>query len=195
MPPTSSQQQTRSHTQDYSTYGPGYVRASSTARAVRGRWHRRPQQPNYMPPPPAQPVTPRYDPQPLNQDGFRNTTPAQFGSGNDANWGNPVNGFNYDMTETFGIGAPPPWNGGGYPPQQFQYGQFGQGGINHTGLPFIAEPLSGLPTNLSLPFPGTSAALGNQGALPLWELSNCRVAYEAQDELHLTIVFKKVPSV
>ncbi|KAH9180849.1 hypothetical protein EDB89DRAFT_70136 [Lactarius sanguifluus] len=193
MPPTSSQQQTRSH---MPTYDPGYVRGSSTARAMRSPRHCRPQQPNYIPPRPAQPMTPHYDPQPPTQDGFRNITPMQFGRGNDAccQWGNPVNGFNYDTTGTFGIGAPPPWNGSEYPPPQSHYEQFGQGGINHTGFPFAAEPLPNFSMNPPHPFPGTSAAPNNQGASPVWILSGCGVAYEGQDELRLTIVFKKVPS-
>ncbi|KAH9071200.1 hypothetical protein EDB83DRAFT_2313899 [Lactarius deliciosus] len=185
---------------NHSTYDPGYIRGSSTARAVRTPRHRRPQQPNYIPPRPAQPVTPHYDPQPpavcircysnpvrflrqVQQDGLRNITPPHFEHGNDAYWGNSVNGFNHDTR------TPPPWNGGEYPP----YGHFGQGGINQTGFPFMAEPLSNFPTNLSHPFPGTSAAPGNQGVYPVWMLSDCGVVYEAQDELRLTIVFKKVP--
>ncbi|KAH8989148.1 hypothetical protein EDB86DRAFT_1926870 [Lactarius hatsudake] len=193
MPPTSSQQQTPSHTQNYSTFDPGYVRGSAV-RAVRTPWHRRPQQPNYMPTRPARPaVTPDYDPQPPTQDGFTNLTPTQFGRVNDACYQCEylVNGFNYD---TFGIGAPPPWNDGEYPPPQVQYGHLGQGGINHTGSPFVAEPLPDFATNPSQPFPGTSAAPNNQGASPVWNLSGCGVAYEGQDELRLTIVFKKAPS-
>ncbi|KAH9027598.1 hypothetical protein EDB85DRAFT_104853 [Lactarius pseudohatsudake] len=187
MPRMSSRQQTPSHPQNYSTYDPGYVRGSSTARAVRTPRHRRPQQPNYIPPRPVQPVTPHYDPQPPTQDGLRNIAPAQFEHGNEAYWGNSVNGFNYDTR------APPPWNGSEYPPPHFQYGHFEQGGIDQTGFPFMAEPLSNFPANLSHPFPGTSAAPGNQGVSPVWMLSDCGVVYEAQDELRLTIVFKKVP--
>jgi len=151
--------------------------------------------------------------QQAQQDGFRNITSAQFERGHDTYQGNSMNDFNYDTTETLRIGAPPPWNGGEYAPvsmpyisskavshsyfhslkPQFPYGHFGQGGINHTGLPFVAEPLSNFATNLSHPFPGTSAAPSNQGTSPIWKLSNCWVGYEAQDELHLTIVFRKVP--
>ncbi|KAH9066360.1 hypothetical protein EDB87DRAFT_1590756 [Lactarius vividus] len=193
MPPTSSQQQTHSHAQDYSTYDSGYVRGPSAARAVRSPWYGRPEQPNYITPRPSQPVTPRYDPQPLT-DGFRTTTPAQFRHGNDPYRGDSVNGFNYDTTRPFGVGAPPPWNGGDYPPPQFQYGHFEQGGIHHTEFPFVSEPLSNFPTNPSHPFPGTSAAQNNRGASPVWKLSDCGVVSEAQDELRLTLVFKRVPS-
>ncbi|KAH9066363.1 hypothetical protein EDB87DRAFT_713249 [Lactarius vividus] len=188
MPPTSSQQQTQSHTQNHSTHS-GNARGSSNARVVRSPWYQRQEQPNYTP----QPVIPHYDPRPLTQDGFRNTTPMQFGRGDDTYWGNSAHGFNYDTTGTFGIGAPPPWNGGEYPPPQFQYGHFGQGGTNHTGFPFVAEPSSSLATNPSHPFLGTSAAQNNRGASPAWNLSDCWVAYEVQDELHLTIVFRRVP--
>ncbi|KAH9066357.1 hypothetical protein EDB87DRAFT_1819492 [Lactarius vividus] len=219
MPRTASRRQTLSHTRNHSTYDPGYVRGSSTDRAVRTPLHRGPQRPNYIPPRPAQPVTPHYDPRPptvsiryypslarflriVRQDGLRNVTPSQFEHGNDAYWGNY-----YDTR------APPPWNGGEYPlvsmpnisskaafrsylhpsKPQFQYGHLGQGGINQTGFPFMGEPLSNFPTNLSHPFPGTSAEPGNQGVSPVWTLIDCGVVYEAQDELRLTIVFKKVP--
>lgn len=144
-------------------------------------------------------------------------TPTQFQRGNGANWGNSMNGLNYETAETSGIDAhaPPPLGGGEYVPvsvpnislkaaphshfhslkPQFQYGSFGPVGINHTGVPFVAEPLSNLGTNIPHSFPGASAALSDhwQGASPIWKLSNCWVGYETQDELHLTIVFRKVP--
>ncbi|KAI9446158.1 hypothetical protein H4582DRAFT_1903979, partial [Lactarius indigo] len=187
MPPTPSQQQTHSYTQNHLTHESGYAHGSPTARVVRSPWRRRPEQPNYAP----QPVIPNYDPRPLTQDGLRNITPTQFGRGNNTYWGNLANGFNYDTTGNFGIGAPPPWNGVEYPLPQFQYGHFGQGGIHHTGFPFVAEPLSNFAT--MHPFPGTSAAQNNRGVSPAWKLSDCWVAYEVQDELHLTIVFRRVP--
>lgn len=193
MPPTSSQQQTHSHAQNHLAHDSVYARGPSTARVVGSPQHRIPvlDQPNYTPQPS---MTPHYGPQPLIQDGFRNIAPTQFGRGNSTYWGNSMNGFNYDTTGTFGIRAPPPWSGGEYPPPQFPYGQFGQDGIDHTGFPFVAEPLSNFATNPSHSFPGTSAAPSNQGASPVWRLSDCWVAYEVQDELHLTIVFRKVPS-
>lgn len=69
------------------------------------------------------------------------------------------------------------------------YGDYGQGGINHAGFPVVAEQV----LNFSHPFPGTSAPQSSQGPIPVWQLFNCWVNYEAQGELHLTIVFKKVP--
>jgi hypothetical protein len=138
---------------------------------------------------------------------------TQFQPGNDY-WGNPITSSNYDMTETFRVDAPPPRNGGEYVPvsipcmstkavasyfhsskPQFQYGNFEQGGTNHSGVPFVAEPLSNLTTNVSHSFPGTSAGPSHQGVSPVWNLSNCWVSYEAHDELHFTIVFRKVSSV
>ncbi|KAI9446161.1 hypothetical protein H4582DRAFT_535199 [Lactarius indigo] len=149
---------------------PGYPRGSSSTRAMRSARRRRLQQPNYISPRPAQPaVTSYYDPQPPTQDGFRNITPVQFGRGNEAYWENPANSFNYNTTGSFGIGAPPPWNGGEYPLPQVQYGHFGQGGINHTGFPFVAEPLSSFATNPSHPFPGTSAAPEQPRSVPSLE--------------------------
>jgi len=178
MPPTSSQQQTHYHTQ---TYHSGYVRGPgpSTARV-----------PDNIPPRYAQPLTPHYDSQ-RTQDGFRNPTPPRFQRGDDAysGWGNATNGLNYHMTETLRTEAPPPRNGGECAP----YGHFGQGGINHTGFPFVAEPPLSLETNIPHPFPGTGAAPSNQGPSPVWKVYNYWVDYEAQDELRLTVVIRKGP--
>jgi hypothetical protein len=76
-----------------------------------------------------------------------------------------------------------------YPP----YGHFGQGGVNNTGFPVVAEPASNNAMNFSHPFTGTSAPQ-SQGAIPVWQLSHCWVNHETEGELHLTIVFRKFPS-
>ncbi|KAH9023879.1 hypothetical protein EDB84DRAFT_1440858 [Lactarius hengduanensis] len=98
MPPTSSQQQTHSHTQNHLAHDSVYARGSSTARVVRSPQHRMPvpDQPNYTPQPS---MTPHYGPQPLI-DGSRNIAPTQFGRGNGTYWVNSMNGFNYDTTGT-----------------------------------------------------------------------------------------------
>ncbi|KAN0140904.1 hypothetical protein V8E53_001348 [Lactarius tabidus] len=166
------------------THDSGYVTGSSAPSFPIG---------NYIPPRYVQSVIPHYRSTPFT-DGVRNISSTQFQPGNDAYWGNSINSSNYDMTETLRVDAPPPRNGGEYAPPQFQYGNFEHGGTNHARVPFVAEPLSNLATNVSHSFPGTSAGSSHQGASPVWKLSNCWVAYEGQDELHLTIVFRKVPS-
>jgi hypothetical protein len=137
----------------------------------------------------------------------------QPGGGNDGYWGTSVNGFSRTSTDPLGTGAHPPWRNGEdvpvnmihisskgpacsrfhlmkpYPP----YGNLGQGGINHTGFPVVAEQVSNYAMNFSHPFPGTSAPQSSQGPIPVWQIFNCWVNYEAQGELHLTIVFRKVP--
>jgi hypothetical protein len=125
--------------------------------------------------------------------------------------GNSITSSNYDMTETFRVDAPPSRNGGEYVPVsilcistqavasyihslklQFQYGNVEHGSsTNHAGVPFVAEPLSNLTTNVSHSFPGTSAGPSHQRVSPVWNISNCWVSYETQDELHFTIVFRK----
>ena len=135
-------------------------------------------------------------------------------SGYDAHRENSVNEFSRTSTFSLGIGASPPWHSGKYVPvtitcissnaavcspfhlikQYFPYGHFGQGGINHTGSPVPTEQVSNNVMNISHPFPGTSALQGIQGATPVWQLSDLNwVNYEAEGELHLTIVFRKVP--
>jgi hypothetical protein len=137
----------------------------------------------------------------------------QPGGGNDAYWGNSVNSFSRTPTVPLGTGAPPPWRSGEYVPVSMlhtrskvllcsyfhlmkpypPYGHFGQGGVNNTGSPGVAEPASNNPMNFSHPFPGTSAPQ-SQGAIPVWQLSHCWVNHETEGELHLTIVFRKFPS-
>ncbi|KAF8261073.1 hypothetical protein EI94DRAFT_1746892 [Lactarius quietus] len=182
-----NQTPSHSHTQNYSTYHSGYYAPSRGPSTVRV--------PDYVPPGRyAQPVTPQYYPQPLAQDGFGNITSMQFQRENDANWGIPMNGLNYNTTDTLGIGAPPPLSGGDTGEYYVSREDFGPAGINHNGFPFVTEPLSNLGTNIVPSFPGSSAAPSYQGASPLWKISNCSVSYETQDELHFTIVFRKVPS-
>ena len=135
--------------------------------------------------------------------------------GNDAYRGSSVNGFSRTPTNLLGTGAPPPWRSGEYvpvnklsirsdaavcsyfhsmKPHYFPYGHFGQGGIPHTGFPIVTEQVSNNAMNFSHSFPGTSTRQSNQGATPAWQLYNLNWAnYEAQGELHLTIVFRKAP--
>jgi hypothetical protein len=138
----------------------------------------------------------------------------QPGGGNDPYRENSVNGSSFSRTsaDLLGTGTPPgpPWRSGEYVPVNMlyisskvaicssfhlmkQYFPYGQGGINHSGFPVVTEQVSNA-MNFSHPFPGTSAPQNNQGATPVWQLSDLNwVNYEAQGELHLTIVFRKVP--
>ena len=133
----------------------------------------------------------------------------------DAYSGSSVNGFSRTPTNSLGTGAPPPWRSHEFvpvnklsisskpavfssfylmKPYYFPYGHVGQGGITHTGFPVFTEPVSNNAMNFSYPFPGTSSWQSNQGATPVWQLADLNwVNYEAQGELHLTIVFRKAP--
>lgn len=50
----------------------------------------------------------------------------------------------------------------------------------------------------TVPFPdllsGAHTAPNNQGAFPVWRLHNVLVNYAVEDELHVTIVFRKIRS-
>ena len=149
----------------------------------------------------------------VQQDNFRNMTSTQFQRGNGANWGDSMTGLNYETNEALGTDAPPLLNGGEYAPvrvpyinrksvprsyfhplkPQFQYGNFDPAGTNYTGFPFVSEPLPNLGRNIPHSFLETNAVPSNHGASPVWNLSNCWVGYETQDELHLTTVFRKAP--
>ena len=141
-------------------------------------------------------------------------------------WGNSVNSFGRTSADPLQTGGPPPWRNGEYVPvitltrskmplcscfplmkPYPPYGQFGQGGVNNTRFPIVAEPAYNNPgfsgvaepapnnaMNFSHPFPRAGAPPSSQGAVPVWQLSHCWVSHEAQEELHLTIVFKKFPS-
>ncbi|KAN0140906.1 hypothetical protein V8E53_001350 [Lactarius tabidus] len=138
----------------------------------------------------------------------------QPGGSNDAYGCCSVNGFNRSPTDRLGTGAPPPWRSSEYAPvnslslipkttfcssfhlmkQYFPYGHFAQGGNTHARFPVVTEQISNNAMNVPHFFPGTSTRQSNQGATPIWQLSNLSWAnHEAQGELHLTIVFRKFP--
>jgi hypothetical protein len=60
---------------------------------------------------------------------------------------------------------------------------------------FTANQLS----DPTMPFPylvsGAYTAPNNQGAFPVWRLHNVWVSYVVQDELHVTIAFRRIRSV
>jgi hypothetical protein len=76
-----------------------------------------------------------------------------------------------------------------------QNDNLGQGGPIYAqpGYDFAANQPHGQ-TSFSPLLPGPLAAPSNQGAFPVWCLFNSWVNYAAEDELHVTIVFRRIPS-
>ncbi|KAI0247952.1 hypothetical protein BJV78DRAFT_859819 [Lactifluus subvellereus] len=70
---------------------------------------------------------------------------------------------------------------------------FGQGASNDAGHTFAAEQFPSYPMNFPHFLPRAYTTPNNESASPVWRLFNCWVGYEEQDELHLTIVFKRIP--
>jgi hypothetical protein len=136
------------------------------------------------------------------------------GGSNDAYGRSSVNGFSRPPIDPLGTGAPPPWRSSEYVPvssfslclkpafrsffhlvkRYFPYGHCARGGNTHARFPVVTEQISNNAMNVPHPFPGTSTRQSNQGAAPIWQLSDLSwVNHEAQGELHLTIVFRKFP--
>jgi hypothetical protein len=69
---------------------------------------------------------------------------------------------------------------------------FGQGASDNAGHTFAAEQFPSYPMNLAHFLPRAYTAANNEPPSPVWRLFNCWVVYEEQDELHLTIVFKRI---
>ena len=75
-----------------------------------------------------------------------------------------------------------------------QYGNVGEGQTNHGSqynftanqFPDFAVPFPHLPWAYTAP--------NNQGAFPVWRLHNVWVSYAVQDELHVTIAFRRIRS-
>jgi hypothetical protein len=77
-----------------------------------------------------------------------------------------------------------------------QYDNLGQGGPSYAqpGYDFAANQPHGQ-TPFSPPLSGAHAALNNQleGAFTVWCLFNSWVNYAVEDELHVTIAFRRIP--
>ena len=76
-----------------------------------------------------------------------------------------------------------------------QYSNVGQGGTNYgSQYDFTANQFP----DPTVPFPyilsGAYTAPNNQGAFPVWHLHNVWVSYVVEDELHVTIAFKRIRS-
>ena len=147
--------------------------------------------------------------------------PVEPGIGrNDAYGGNLIPGyeFNHSMARSWEIPVPqgpqPQIHGGymmvclfnttarnEYSPTDsikpsVQYNQVGQGRINytHAGYGFATNQFSD-PTGFLTPLlSGTHTAPNNQGPFPVWRLSSGWVSYAVEDELHVTIALKRIPS-
>ncbi|KAI0306305.1 hypothetical protein B0F90DRAFT_732393 [Multifurca ochricompacta] len=181
MQTASTQQQ--AHGQDLSIRNNGFSSGIPPDRVM---------QPNAIPLGSAQPVTAQYDTQPYyTSGGFGDPLAAPFGRNSDMNGGSaiPGHGFNYSTGNPQRTRAPSPLYHGYMP-----YGYSGQGGTNHNGYQFTPDTLPSYATNFSYSPLGAHAAPNNQGPCALWQLFDSRVSYEGQNELHLTIVFKRIPS-
>ncbi len=78
-----------------------------------------------------------------------------------------------------------------------QYDNLGQGGHSSAqpGYDFAAnQPHGQTPTPFSPLLSGVHAAPNNQGPFTIWCLSDSWINYAEQDELHVTIVFRRIPS-
>jgi len=136
-----------------------------------------------------------------------------IGRRSDMYGGDPIPGyeFNYSMAGSWEAPAPQPQSHSGYmrvsvsipwlgrtirlschPMKPVQYNNVEQGGINYAGYasPFPAPTMS-LPPLLS----GAYTAPNYQGAFPIWHFFGGWVSYAAQDELHVTIILRRFPSV
>jgi hypothetical protein len=150
-----------------------------------------------------------------NNAGFHLTGPER---GNNFNVyrGSSIPGydFNHARVEPSGPPASQPPNHGGYTmvsashtlskghhliynsmKPNVQYGSAGQAEVNYAGRQPAIDQLSRRTMNFS-PLPGPAGEYtvpNNQEAAPLWCLGNCWISYVSEDELHLTIAFKKNP--
>jgi hypothetical protein len=78
-----------------------------------------------------------------------------------------------------------------------QYDDVGQGGVNYAGqdagYDFTANQFPD-PTIFLSPLISAYTAPNNQGAFPVWRLFNGWVSYAVEDEIHVTIALKRIPS-
>lgn len=73
-----------------------------------------------------------------------------------------------------------------------QHGSLTQYENNYSGAHFAVDPTPNHTMQLPPFFPGADAVPNNQGTFPIWRLNNCWVSYAEQDELHVTISFRKI---
>jgi hypothetical protein len=75
-----------------------------------------------------------------------------------------------------------------------QYDNVGQGETNHAGYDFAANPFLGNTMSFSPLLFEAYTAPNNQGTFPVWRLLYGWVSYAVEDELHVTISFRRIPS-
>jgi hypothetical protein len=78
-----------------------------------------------------------------------------------------------------------------------QYSNVGQGGTNYgSRYDFTANQFPDPTVPFPYPLSGAYTAPNNQGqgAFPIWRLHNVWVSYAVQDELHVTIAFRRIRS-
>lgn len=93
---------------------------------------------------------------------------------------------------SWGTTAPQPQYHGGYTMPSSQHGSLTQYENNYSGAHFAVDPTPNHTMQLPPFFPGADAVPNNQGTFPIWRLNNCWVSYAEQDELHVTISFRKI---
>lgn len=78
-----------------------------------------------------------------------------------------------------------------------QYDNVGQGGIHHYrdgGYDFADNQFLDPTFPISPPLAGVYTAPINQGPFPVWCIFNGWVSYAVEDELHVTIALRRIPS-
>ena len=74
-----------------------------------------------------------------------------------------------------------------------QHGNPSQYENNYPGAHFAVNPTPNHTMQFPSLLPGAYAAPNNQGISPVWCLNSCWISYAEQDELHVTIAFRKIP--
>jgi hypothetical protein len=75
-----------------------------------------------------------------------------------------------------------------------QYDNVGQSRVNYAVNDFAADQFPNPAILLSPLLSGAYSVPNNQGAFPVWRLLNGWVSYAAEDELHVTIALRRIPS-
>jgi hypothetical protein len=74
------------------------------------------------------------------------------------------------------------------------YGDLGQCETNNAGFHLASVQIPSHTMQYPPRPPGAYAAPNNQGTSPIWRLNNCWVSYAEEDEVHVTIALRKIPS-
>ncbi|KAI0293536.1 hypothetical protein BC826DRAFT_1014628 [Russula brevipes] len=144
------------------------------------------------------PVTPYYNQQPQeqpsNQQGaYRVPAPVFTEHGNYAYGGGSRPGYESDYT-TAGSLSPPsrPLHHGGYVMPGVQRENLEQGETSYVRYHFAPDQFPGHTMNFSPLLQSGHAGPSNQATSPVWHVAQSWVSYASQDELHVTIILKKI---